>query len=126
MRVFPQCSFQDSASAFKIVHSDMKLRKQGLLAGVVPAIGPGGVTRDESHWARLAKKGHKRGELCEKCLRAMVFQAVLSGRGRSCRSREPVECRNEKSHDTRSALVYKGTHPGRRKQKSGLRLQPFP
>jgi hypothetical protein len=57
----------------------MKLRRQGLIAAVVPAIGHGGVTRDESHWARLAKKGHKPGELSE-------------------------ECRDEKSHGTRAVL----------------------
>jgi hypothetical protein len=82
--------------------------------------GPDGLTRDECHEARLAKKGHKRGELSEKCLRAIVFQAVLFGRGRSCRSREPAECRNEKSRATRRVLVYNGAHPGRPKRKSRI------
>jgi len=41
------------------------------------------LVRHEHHGARLAKKGHNGGELSEKCLGAVVFQAVLSARGPS-------------------------------------------
>ena len=71
------------------------------VAADLGAAGPGGLTRDDSQRARLAKKGHKRGELVEKCLGAMVFQAILSGHGRSRQSRELEEWATRKSGRTR-------------------------